>query len=62
MIKRVGPPLALCALGGAPLPTLDPAERTRYTEAARKAHMQRLALASSKACGAGKAASEATPA
>jgi hypothetical protein len=41
---------------------LEPAERARRAEAARKAHMQRLALASSKARGARKAAREATPA
>lgn len=34
--------------------TLDPAERTRRAEAARKAHMLRLALASSKARSARK--------
>lgn len=42
--------------------TLKPAERTRRAEAARKAHMQRLALASAKARSARKAAREATPA
>jgi hypothetical protein len=42
--------------------TLNPAERMRRSEAARKAHMQRLALASAKARSARKAAREATPA
>lgn len=42
--------------------TLSLAERTRRAEAAYKAHMQRLALASAKARSARKAAREATPA
>ncbi|MGH3908822.1 MAG: hypothetical protein ACRDTE_32265 [Pseudonocardiaceae bacterium] len=42
--------------------TLEPAERARRAEAARKAHMQRLALASARARGARKDAGEATPA
>ncbi|MGH3549765.1 MAG: hypothetical protein ACRDQU_16995 [Pseudonocardiaceae bacterium] len=43
--------------------TLLPAERARRADSARKAHMQRLALASAKARGACKAAArEATPA
>jgi hypothetical protein len=42
--------------------TLTPAERTRRAEAARKAHMQRLALASAKARNARTAARAVTPA
>ncbi|MGH3574069.1 MAG: hypothetical protein ACRDUW_19985 [Pseudonocardiaceae bacterium] len=42
--------------------TLAPAERARRAEAARRAHMQRLALASSKARRARSVARGATPA
>ncbi|MGH3847585.1 MAG: hypothetical protein ACRDS0_40145 [Pseudonocardiaceae bacterium] len=42
--------------------TLPPAERARRVDSARKAHMQRLALASAKARGRKVAAREATPA
>ncbi|MGH8917627.1 MAG: hypothetical protein ACRDZY_18015, partial [Acidimicrobiales bacterium] len=41
---------------------LSPGERARRAESARRAHMQRLALASAKARGARKATREATPA
>jgi hypothetical protein len=42
--------------------TLSPQERARRTQAALRAHMKRLALASSKARSARPAAGEATPA
>jgi hypothetical protein len=42
--------------------TLPPAERGRRAEAAKRAHFQRLALASAKARAARKTAGEATPA
>lgn len=42
--------------------TLEPAERVRRAGAARKAHFQRLALASAKARSARRTTGEATPA
>ncbi|HET9255759.1 MAG TPA: hypothetical protein VFO16_11215 [Pseudonocardiaceae bacterium] len=56
------PPLARFEREADPDGVLEPAERARRAQAARRAHMQRLALASSKARHARKAAGEATPA